>query len=726
MKKTSLALLWHLHQPLYRLRGEKLCFLPWVRLHAIRSYYDMIRVLEEFPEMRVTFNLVPVLVEQIRAYESGAGDLFLETGAVPAEDLDERRRTFLLEHFFSAHEREMIGAFPRFAELKTRRDGALRFRGPAEAWKEFSTADLRDLQALFDLAWLGFKARADFPEIDALIRKGTKFEQQDIRRIHEIEREILKSVLPLYRDAAARGQIEISVSPYAHPILPLLLDTDSAKEAMPQALLPPRFRHAEDARAQVENALALIEREMGIRPRGVWPSEGSLSQETAELLASCGVEWAAGDEEVLVRSDRPAPADISRPWRAGSGQGKISLVFRDHDLSDRIGFTYSGMAAERAVENFMSGAEQRMAGRDGNLLCVALDGENPWESYPRSGADFLRQLYAAILASPRFAGSTVGEAVQASAPPGEIRRLHAGSWIRADFGTWIGGPEKNEAWTILGAARADLEAALDDARIDADRRGEAWASLRAAEGSDWFWWLDGQFSNAHRLQFDELFRGHLRQAYESLGRAAPESLSLPIPRMTPAGDEGALVEPPAWLAPKLDGYEGDFFEWEGAVRLRWPRLSPSSTQERSKALFEAIRLGFSRAGDLFLRIDPPAGANSGYFGNLWLTLELKGSAVMKAVALELDSGGNLRQVLREDLPRAAGAASAGPGKPSGAKAIARKIFEMAVPGDETGLAPGEEAELRIALGLGSDPITLREVRIRVPSFSTGSGPWNAL
>ncbi|HEV8337919.1 MAG TPA: glycoside hydrolase family 57 protein [Candidatus Polarisedimenticolia bacterium] len=726
MKKTSLALLWHLHQPLYRLRGEKTCFLPWVRLHAIRSYYDMIRVLEEFPEMRVTFNLVPVLVEQIRAYESGAGDLFLETGAVPAEDLDERRRAFLLEHFFSAHEREMIGAFPRFAELKTRRDRALRFRGPAEAWKEFSTDDLRDLQALFDLSWLGFKAREDFPEIEALARQGGKFAQHDIRRIHEVEREILKSVLPLYREAAGRGQIEISASPYAHPILPLLLDTDSAKEAMPQGSLPPRFRRPEDARAQVENALDRMERELGMRPRGVWPSEGSLSQETAEILASCGVRWAGSDEEVLARSDRREPADISMPWRSGAGREKISLVFRDHDLSDRIGFVYSGMEAGRAVEDFLGGAEQRMAGREGNLLFVALDGENPWESFRGSGADFLRRLYASILASPRFAGSTVSEAVEASAQTGEIRRLHAGSWIRADFGTWIGGPEKNEAWTILGGARSDLSAALDDPRIDAERRGEAWGSLRAAEGSDWFWWLDGQFSTDHRLQFDELFRGHLRQAYESLGRDAPASLSLPIPRPAPAGAEGSIVEPPAWLAPKLDGYEGDFFEWEGAATLRWPRLSPSSTLERSKALFEAIRLGFSRTGDFFLRIDPPAAANSGYFGNLWLTLELKGSGAMKAVALDLDEAGNLRQALREDLPREVGVAAAGSGRPSGATAMARKIFEMAVPGGETGLKPGEEAEIRIALGLGGEPITLREIRIRVPAFSSGSGPWNAL
>ena len=213
MKPVALAFLWHLHQPLYRLRGERVCFMPWVRLHAIRSYYDMVRVLEEFPEVRVTFNLTATLIEQIRAYEGGASDLFWETSAVPAGDLDEARRVFIFDHFFAAQERHMIADLPRYADLLERRNRARRLRGPAEAWKEFTTADYTDLLALLDLSWFGFKAREDFPELRALRERGLSYTRQNIADILAIEKEILRRILPLYSGAAARGQAEISRSP---------------------------------------------------------------------------------------------------------------------------------------------------------------------------------------------------------------------------------------------------------------------------------------------------------------------------------------------------------------------------------------------------------------------------------------------------------------------------------------------------------------------------------
>ncbi|HKB08062.1 MAG TPA: hypothetical protein VKF61_07295, partial [Candidatus Polarisedimenticolia bacterium] len=212
MTRIALALLWHLHQPLYRLRGERVCFLPWVRLHAARSYYDMIRVLEEFPGIRVTFNLTATLIEQIRAYERGASDLFRETAKIPAEDLGDAQRAFLFENFFAAQAGSMIGPLPRFAELHALRERARRERG-ASAWTELTTADYRDLQVLFDLSWFGFKAREDFPEIRALIDRGRDFSARDVQAVHAVEDEILRRVLALYGAAAAQGRIEISTSP---------------------------------------------------------------------------------------------------------------------------------------------------------------------------------------------------------------------------------------------------------------------------------------------------------------------------------------------------------------------------------------------------------------------------------------------------------------------------------------------------------------------------------
>ncbi|HEU4402572.1 MAG TPA: glycoside hydrolase family 57 protein, partial [Candidatus Polarisedimenticolia bacterium] len=643
MKPVSVAFLWHLHQPLYRLRGERTAVMPWVRLHAIRSYYDMVRLLDEFPAVQVTMNLVPTLIEQIRAYEAGGSDLFWDAGAVPAEDLDEEQRIFLFDHFFSAQDARMIGSLPRYAELLARRRRARRAHGPKDAWKEFTDADFRDLQALFDLAWFGFKALEDFPALAALARGGQAYTQENIREIHAVEREILRRLLPLYRDAATRRQIEISTSPYAHPILPLLIDSDAARESLPEAPLPQRFRAPEDARAQVEEALDLVERELGVRPRGLWPSEGSLSQETAELLAACGVAWAASDDGVLRESVLDEPADHRRPWLPAGPARAPWLIFRDHDLSDRIGFTYARLDPEAAAADFLGAVVQRAGeGEDrGGILLIALDGENPWEHYPRAGADFLRILYGSLLKTPSVACRSVSSALSEGPAPGTIRRLRAGSWIDASLATWIGGPEKNRAWSVLGRTRAAVGAALKDTTLPGDRRREAWASLRAAEGSDWFWWLDAQFSSIYRPQFDALFRGHLRQVYEALGRDLPDELNWPIRSPERRSDE-AIAETSAWLLPEIDGFEGSLFEWLGAVRLAWSSLSAPGAMQRAVRPVESLWFGFSEEGEFLLRLDPARHAEAPGFARFGIDLSFRVAGQTRQLLVDLDDRGDLR------------------------------------------------------------------------------------
>ena len=726
MTPVSVAFLWHMHQPLYRLRGEASCFMPWVRLHALRSYYDMVRVLEEFPEVRVTVNLVPVLLEQIRAYEEGGTDLFWETGAVPAEDLDETQRVFLFDHFFSAQAERMIGELPRYADLLERRTRARRSRGPAEAWKEFSDADYRDLQALFDLAWFGFKSREDFPELRALRRRGRAYTQENIRELHAVEREILRRLRPLYREAAAGGQIEITTSPYAHPILPLLIDSDVAREAMPRVTLPPRLRAPEDARAQVEEALAAIEADLGVRPRGLWPSEGSVSQEAAALLAACGLAWAASDEEVLLKSDREGPADPYRPWRIdGPGDG-LTLVFRDHELSDKIGFSYARAEPAAAAESFLAEVQRRARCEDGAgaMILIALDGENPWESYRRAGAEFLRALYGRLSRATAVVCRPVGEALEHCRRRGTIKRLHAGSWIRADFGTWIGGPEKNRAWSLLTRARSDLAAALADPGTPEKARRDAWTSIRAAEGSDWFWWLDGQFTSVYRSQFDQAFRGHLRQAHEALGRPVPDLLGWPVPsperRLGP--DESPAV-PAAWIAPTIDGYEDDFFEWQGTVCLSWSSLSAPATMQRASRPVAALRFGFSRVQEFCLRLDPDPKAGRPAFAGTTLDLSFRVAERTRQLSVELDDRGDLR---RADLLAAAAQEEEPRPRPSKARAAARKILELTVPFEEVGLAPGLHAGLLVRLRTPEEGLELREIDLRVPSFDPKDRSWSAL
>ena len=715
MKPVTLAFLWHLHQPLYRLREERVCFMPWVRLHAIRSYYDMVRVLEEFPQIRPTFNLTATLIGQIRAYEAGATDLFRETARIAPDDLDDSRRAFLFEHFFAAQVEHMMGDLPRYAEIHGRRERARLEHGEANAWKELSTADYRDLQVLFDLSWFGFKAREDFPEVRALCERGRNFTRHDVEMVHAVQDEILRRILPSYREAAAQGRIEIATSPYAHPILPLLIDTDSARETMPQASLPPRFRAPEDARRQVEEALMYVERELGVRPRGLWPSEGAVSREAVELLGPCGIDWTASDEHVLGASETNPPADPGRPWTLSGAPGGPVMVFRDQDLSDRIGFSYARIDPARAAGDFVAAVRERARSSSGSgrLILVALDGENPWEHYPQAGGPFLRALYGALARDPALACSTVSETIATCQERGTIGRLRAGSWIQADFSTWIGGPEKNRAWGLLREIRSSLGSTLEDARVPEDARRAAWSSLRAAEGSDWFWWLDGQFTTAYGTQFDETFRSHLKQACQALGREAPESLGWPIPAPGRREESGAIGEAGLLLAPRIDGFEGDYFEWHGALRLEWGVLASRGTMQTAQRPLESLRYGVSRDGEFCLRIDPDARSGPAGFAGLGLDLSFRAGESARHLRLDLDDKGDLKDVVLE-VPKGV-PHSASLGAP--VRAVARKVFEMAVSCQTLGLEPGMTVGLRIRLCTPSGDAPLKEIVTRVPPFA---------
>jgi len=688
--RAAIAFLWHLHQPLYRLQGERVCRQPWVRLHASRSYYDMVRVLEEFPGVRVTLNLVPTLLEQMRAYVRGDTDTFREAARVPVEEGDEAQRRFLVDHFFSAQEERMIRPLPRFAELLRLRDDARRRRGEAEAWRDFTLTDLRDLQALFDLAWFGFKAAEDFPEIAALRRRGRGFGREEIASLHRIQDDILRRLPDLYRAAAERGQAEISASPYAHPILPLLVDTASALEALPDAVLPERLRAPEDARAQIAQGIEAVEAEIGRRPRGMWPSEGSISNAAVGLMAACGVSWAASDVEVLRAAARDGEADPHRPWHVDGEGATLALVFRDHDLSDRVGFVYSRRDPEEAAAELLAEARARAGVEEGGIALIALDGENPWEQYPEAGGPFLRALYGALDKDEEIRSLTVGEAIADCPRRGSIRTLRAGSWIEASFGIWIGGPEKNRAWNLLGETRRRVQPALEDPDRPQGRRA-LWAALRAAEGSDWFWWLDGQFDNLYRADFDALFRGHLRQACEAAGVAPPEGLGWPII----TGRDRDVLRAPA-LDPAIDGFESDYFEWYAAPPVDGATLVAAGTMQRAGRPVGALRCAITPRGEVSVRLDPPSPGLPAPFASARMSLRIAvpaGPVVESRLALDAD--GNLAAA-----------------EPAGVRARARKILEVAVPARAILENGSERARLSITLEQEGTPVPLRDLEFR--------------
>jgi alpha-amylase/alpha-mannosidase (GH57 family) len=558
--RIRLALLWHMHQPYYLDPSTGESILPWVRLHALKDYWGMVATVRGAAGMRVTFNLVPALVEQVEAYaQERTWDRHLVLGLAEAETLPEADAAWFVREAFHAHGPSMIAPYPRYAELAAQ---ALRRAA-------FTADDVRDLQVWQKLAWVDPDLLAEDPRARRLVGKGRHFDEHDKQALRALELDLLRRVVPAYRAAAASGDVELSTSPYFHPILPLLCDSAAHHAAHPTAPLPdPPFRHPEDAALQLARALAAHERWFGARPSGVWPSEGSVSDLAAAEVARAGFTWMGTDEGILIRSASPAPlhhAAHCQPHALQTPAGEVRVLFRDHGLSDLVGFTYQSWRTEDAVGDFL--ARVRAAGQEAAahgiaepVVPVILDGENAWEHYPGGGRPFLRELYTRLVAAPDITPVTMREAAAGAAR--RLTSIFAGSWINADFGVWIGHRDDRRAWEELGRAR-DRYVAAPDAPEDA--RAAALDAILAAEGSDWCWWYGDDHSSAHDRDFDALFRRHLARVYEALGEAVPEVLHRTL--ITTDGDAGAALTPGPVDA---DGPRDSYFAGAGSVSLERP------------------------------------------------------------------------------------------------------------------------------------------------------------
>jgi len=577
MAKLRVVILWHQHQPFYKDLVTGQYRLPWTRLHALKDYYGMVKLLDEFPNVHQTFNLVPSLVNQIQDYVSGeAQDPFLQVASRPAKDLSQQERRFALQYLFQANPVNVIGRYPRYRELWEKFHGM--GDSPERAEKYFQTQDFTDLQVLSQIGWFDeyFLAEKDIAE---LIRKGRNYTLEDQRFVMARERELLGRVLPVHAEAAKKGSIEISTSPFYHPILPLLCDTNMGAVSTPGLPLPQnRYRHPEDAREQLRRGIQLHETVFGIRPNGVWPSEGSVSEEAIAIAHQLGMKWMATDEGVLGRSlginfardgFGNLPANLAQTlysvYRYESANSEMNLIFRDHTLSDLIGFVYSGMppqdAANNLVHKIKDSAQSIIAkGRDA-VVPIILDGENAWEYYPQSGREFLRRFYDALQNDPAMEAVTVSEAVARHKNPAPLKSLVPGSWINANFNVWIGAPEDNKAWDYLYHARNFYEQASPGATEK--QRLLAYEEILIAEGSDWNWWYGPEHHSANDRDFDELYRKHLSNVYQALGGTPPDYLAQPII----AGVTRPLFTPQsAYIHPGISGDMVRYFEWMGAAR----------------------------------------------------------------------------------------------------------------------------------------------------------------
>jgi len=650
-----LLFLWHMHQPYYKdlVTGEYR--LPWVRLHALKDYYGMVKLLDEFPGLHQTFNLVPSLVTQLQEYVGGtAQDPFLQVAAMPADEMDLAERLFAIQYLFQANAENMIGRYPRYRELL--QEFHARPQDIQNNARRMSNTDITDLQVLSQIAWMD-EFFLDDPCISELISKGREFSLKDQQQVIQIQQDFLAKVLPAYAAAGKRGAIEISTSPFYHPILPLVCDTSMGAVSHNGLPLPTqRFRHPEDAREQIERGLTLHEQVFGARPRGMWPSEGSVSNEALKIAHESGVKWMATDEGVLCRSlgtifdrdgsgklDAGSAGQLYQIFRWQQGAAEMSMVFRDHSLSDLIGFVYSGVPAREAADDFIrrvkQAAEPVLAKGKTAVVPIILDGENAWEFYPQSGREFLRRLYDGIQRDPSIEALTVSEAIDRESSPQLIGSIVPGSWINSNFDVWIGAPEDNVAWDQLTAARNFFQENMGKA--SEQQTALAYEELLIAEGSDWNWWYGPEHHSANDRDFDELYRKHLSNVYLALGGTPPDVLAQPIagahakPQFTP---QTSYIHPP------VDGKNIGYFEWLGAAS----HVADRHSSAMHGKLF-VLDTGYAGIDDenVYCRmdfIDPPAEWATGDT-RLVVTIETSGpgSNGGQTVRLEADiSGGKLR------------------------------------------------------------------------------------
>jgi alpha-amylase/alpha-mannosidase (GH57 family) len=703
MQPLHVALVWHMHQPYYRDDRSGRFMLPWARLRGSKDYGRMTRLAMRHPDLRITINFVPSLFEQLHDYAEGNGDdPHRELCLRPAVELTAADRRFLVALTRGtgfAHKVRLLAPF--MAMLSRLQQG-----DPDEVADALSLDELRDLQTWWMLAWIDPEDIAADPDLLRLAEQGRGFAEADKQLVDERQMSLLRQAIPLYREAVAAGRIEPMTSPAFHPILPLLIDPASARVASPDLPLPSRPMHRrDDAVEQIRVGLQTFARYAGVRPQGMWPSECAVSPDAAALISASGLRWAISDEHVLerslgqaVRGDAESSTRLYSPWRDASG---LTMVFRDAELSNRIGFVYGGMATGEAVDDLVWRLEYVHSQQPEDrawLVVLALDGENCWEHYAEDGNPFLDSLYARLCDNPRLRTTHVAAFLDAHPETVQpLAQLWSGSWIGAGFTTWIGDPQHTRAWDMLATARDALET-----RGGPQAHPAAYRELLIAEGSDWFWWFGQHHDSGIDAAWDALYRLHLRNAYELIGSEVPPEVDEPI-----LG--GAAVRgdrPPERPVSPRPG-AGDEAEWAAAgvaeVGTALGTMHPPSSSVR------AVRYGID-AERLALRLGDEAPRFRRAEVDLWVGPGGPADAAPPAVQV----------VVERDAAGLYSAQLAGGRGDGGAPVVAvAPALELIVPLAALGAAAGDEVHLRVVLdeeGRGRESIpSSGALTLRVPA-----------
>jgi len=545
-KRISVVLCWHMHQPQYanRLRGEYQ--LPWTYLHAIKDYSDMVAHLESQPNAKAVVNFVPILLEQLDDYASKI-ERFLQTGEEIRDSLlqylasavlpsESSQRIHIIKDCLKINQERIIDRYPVFKELA---ELALWYIKHPDSGVYINNQFLVDLLVWYHLGWVGECAHRSDDRIKHLVEKGQEFSYQDRRELMTIIGELVSSIIPRFKALRERGQVELSMTPYAHPIMPLLIDIQSAKEAWPDVKMPLLEYYPDgEARARwhLRYGQKVFQQYFGAPAQGCWPSEGSVSLPVYKMMEQEGFRWCASGEQVIRHSLKkcaPQLNDVHAAYRAYRFDGgDMPHFFRDDNLSDLVGFTYSTWHADDAVanliENLRTIAQSEVDQEKECLVSIILDGENAWEYYPNNGFYFLSALYKKLANNPEFELTTYQEWLDKHSSRQQsvmLDNMIAGSWVYGTFSTWIGEASKNRAWDMLGEAKRCYDQRFSSGQLSDEQRRAAELQLAVCEGSDWFWWFGDYNPSGTVSEFDQLYRMQLANLYQILGEQPPDYLS---------------------------------------------------------------------------------------------------------------------------------------------------------------------------------------------------------
>ena len=594
-KKLSIAFYWHMHQPVYQLTPTGDYLMPWTRLHAVKDYLDMLVILDKFKNIKLNFNLVPVLLDELIDYgENGMHDIHSRLTVTDVKDLNDDDKEFIINNFFDANYHSMILPHDEFNRLYQKAQ-----QNASNDIDIFTEQEYSDLMALFNLVWFDPIYQSRYPELKKLLKKGKNYSLEDRIRIIELQREIIRQIIPTYKKYIEDGKIEVTTSPYYHPILPILLDETEIKKAQYKDF-PTNLNMKEDAKIQTKQALDRMEELLGARPKGIWPSEQCISPRVMTMFKDLGVKWTISDEGVLsnsikfefVRDFRGYLEDPYHLMKSYNYEG-VDIIFRDAMLPNLIGFEYQNHSAEGSANDLydrIKVAQDKLLSSpdDCHLLTIAMDGENCWENYAQDGEEFLSKIYSLIENDPTLETVLISDYLEKDTPK-PLPKLSSGSWVNRNFKLWIDEPIKNLAWSYLKQVHDDFQKFTEEnptnPNLEAARR-----ELFICEGSDWFWWYGEPNDSGRDNIFDFIYREHLKNVYKFLGIEPPEYLDTPLlsaiskPSRYPKGE----------FTPNIDGKDDDLWLNAGSIKI------PDGPVLKENKFYDRICFGYDK-DNLYLR-----------------------------------------------------------------------------------------------------------------------------